>query len=88
MTRLERKRKSLAALEKRMEGLNEQRKQLEHEVTAITNEQKRSAEILKMYRAGQIFKEAGILDLYEHDEVLQLLMRYRDDVSQKKKIPY
>lgn len=32
--------------------------------------------IRKVYEAGKIFEEAGILESYDHDEVLQLLREH------------
>ena len=78
MTRLEKQRKSLQALDAKIAGLEAQKKRLEHEVDTIAKSQKRDEEILKIYKAGMIFKEAGILDTYEYDGVLEVLEDYRD----------
>lgn len=78
MTRLEKKKNSLKALEARMAGLEAEKKRLEREVASIDRQRETKREILRTYRAGQIFKEAGILDFYNHDEVLQVLLQYRE----------
>ena len=78
MTRLEKLRKSLQVLDTRLERLNAEKKRLEREVTNLSYRLEKDKEILQIYKAGKIFKEAGILDSYEHDGVLEALEFYRD----------
>ena len=78
MTRLEKLRKSLQVLDTRLERLNAEKKRLEREVTNLSYRREKDKEILQIYKAGKIFKEAGILDSYEHDGVLEALEFYRD----------
>lgn len=78
MTRLEKKKNSLKVLEAKMAGLEAEKKRLEREVTFIDRQRGKEREILRTYKAGQIFKEAGILDFYNHDEVLRVLIQYRE----------
>lgn len=79
MTRLEKKKNSLNVLEVRIAGLEAEKKRLEREVTSVDKQREKNREILRTYRAGQIFKEAGILDTYNHDEVLRVLIQYREE---------
>ena len=79
MTRLEKKKNSLKVLEVRIAGLEAEKKRLEREVTSVDKQREKNREILRTYRAGQIVKEAGILDTYNHDEVLRVLIQYREE---------
>jgi hypothetical protein len=71
------------SLEKKQRRLELLKQRLEvHEKIAATDIRqmkilKRRARISKLIRAGEIFEEAGILDKYDHDDVLDALRKLK-----------
>ena len=81
ITRLEQRCRGLAALNQQIEYMEAKQRILEREVYQESQIVKKYQEALKVYRAGLIFKEAGILDCYDHDRILQILQDYKREAE-------
>ena len=81
MTRLERRKRSLAAVNRKIEDMETKQRLLEIEVYQDSQLVRKLQEALKIYKAGLLFKEAGILDCYDHDRVLQILQDYKREAD-------
>ncbi len=81
ITRLEQRCRGLAALNQQIEYMEAKQRILEREVYQESQIVKKYQEALKVYRAGLIFKKAGILDCYDHDRILQILQDYKREAE-------
>ena len=81
ITRLEQRRRSLAVLNQQIEDMEIKQRLLEIEVYQDSQLVRKLQEALKVYKAGLLFKEAGILDYYDHDRVLQILQDYKREAD-------
>ena len=81
ITRLEQRRRSLAVLNQQIEDMEIKQRLLEIEVYQDSQLVRKFQEALKIYKAGLLFKEAGILDCYDHDRVLQILQDYKREAD-------
>ena len=81
ITRLEQRRRSLAVLNQQIEDMEIKQRLLEIEVYQDSQLVRKLQEALKIYKAGLLFKEAGILDCYDHDRVLQILQDYKREAD-------
>ncbi len=81
ITRLEQRRRSLAVLNQQIEDMEIKQRLLEIEVYQDSQLVRKFQEALKVYKAGLLFKEAGILDCYDHDRVLQILQDYKREAD-------
>ena len=81
ITRLEQRRRSLAVLNQQIEDMEIKQRLLEIEVYQDSQLVRKLQEALKVYKAGLLFKEAGILDCYDHDRVLQILQDYKREAD-------
>ena len=81
ITRLEQRRRSLAVLNQQIEDMETKQRLLEIEVYQDSQLVRKLQEALKIYKAGLLFKEAGILDCYDHDRVLQILQDYKREAD-------
>ena len=81
ITRLEQRTKGLAAVNRQIEVMEAKQKALEREVYQDSQLVRKFQEALKIYKAGLLFKEAGILDCYDHDRVLQILQDYKREAD-------
>ena len=81
ITRLEQRRRSLAILNQQIEDMETKQRLLEIEVYQDSQLVRKLQEALKVYKAGLLFKEAGILDCYDHDRVLQILQDYKREAD-------
>lgn len=66
---IDKKRASLENFKKKLSSMRQKEKRLLWEEGVL----KKKLRIRKLIQAGLIFEEAGILDNYIHDEVLELL---------------
>ena len=69
--------KGFAAANRQVEEMEAKQKALARELYQDNQTVKKYQHLLKIYKAGMIFKEAGILDSYDHDKVLQILQEYK-----------
>ena len=76
MTKLETARQKLAAAEKEYAALNTERQRLERELACGSHRKQRFLHLMKICQAGKIFAEAGILETYDHEDVLRILKDY------------
>lgn len=81
ITRLEQRRRGLAILNQQIEDMETKQRLLEIEVYQDSQLVRKLQEALKVYKAGLLFKEAGILDCYDHDRVLQILQDYKREAD-------
>jgi hypothetical protein len=81
ITRLEQRRQGLAILNQQIEDMETKQRLLEIEVYQDSQLVRKLQEALKVYKAGLLFKEAGILDCYDHDRVLQILQDYKREAD-------
>ena len=81
ITRLEQRRRGLAVLNQQIEDMEIKQRLLEIEVYQESQNMRKYQEALKVYKAGLLFKEAGILDCYDHDRVLQILQDYKREAD-------
>ena len=81
ITRLEQRTKGLAAVNRQIEVMEAKQKALEREIYQDSQTVKKYQHVLKIYKAGLLFKEAGILDYYDHDRVLQILQDYKREAD-------
>ena len=81
ITRLEQRRRGLAVLNQQIEDMETKQRLLEIEVYQDSQLVRKLQEALKVYKAGLLFKEAGILDCYDHDRVLQILQDYKREAD-------
>ena len=81
ITRLEQRRRSLAVLNQQIEDMEIKQRLLEIEVYQDSQLVRKLQEALKVYKAGLLFKKAGILDCYDHDRVLQILQDYKREAD-------
>lgn len=81
ITRLEQRRRGLAILNQQIEGMETKQRLLEIEVYQDSQLVRKLQDALKVYKAGLLFKEAGILDCYDHDRVLQILQDYKREAD-------
>ena len=81
ITRLEQRRRGLAVLNQQIEDMEIKQRLLEIEVYQDSQLVRKLQEALKVYKAGLLFKEAGILDCYDHDRVLQILQDYKREAD-------
>ena len=81
ITRLEQRRRGLAVLNQQIEDMETKQRLLEIEVYQDSQLVRKLQEALKIYKAGLLFKEAGILDCYDHDRVLQILQDYKREAD-------
>jgi len=81
ITRLEQRTKGLAAVNRQIEVMEAKQKALEREIYQDSQTVKKYQHVLKVYKAGLLFKEAGILDCYDHDRVLQILQDYKREAD-------
>ena len=81
ITRLEQRRRGLAILNQQIEDMEIKQRLLEIEVYQDSQLVRKLQEALKVYKAGLLFKEAGILDCYDHDRVLQILQDYKREAD-------
>jgi len=79
--RLEQRRRGLAILNQQIEDMETKQRLLEIEVYQDSQLVRKLQEALKVYKAGLLFKEAGILDCYDHDRVLQILQDYKREAD-------
>ncbi|WP_405746498.1 hypothetical protein, partial [Anaerovibrio slackiae] len=80
-TRLDQRRRSLAVLNQQIEDMEIKQRLLEIEVYQDSQLVRKLQDALKVYKAGLLFKEAGILDCYDHDRVLQILQDYKREAD-------
>ena len=81
ITRLEQRTKGLAAVNRQIEVMEAKQKALEREIYQDSQLVRKLQEALKVYKAGLLFKKAGILDCYDHDRVLQILQDYKREAD-------
>ena len=81
ITRLEQRRRGLAVLNQQIEDMETKQRLLEIEVYQDSQLVRKLQDALKVYKAGLLFKEAGILDCYDHDRVLQILQDYKREAD-------
>lgn len=81
ITRLEQRHRGLAILNQQIEDMETKQRLLEIEVYQDSQLVRKLQEALKVYKAGLLFKEAGILDCYDHDRVLQILQDYKREAN-------
>ncbi|TYZ20506.1 hypothetical protein [Selenomonas ruminis] len=81
ITRLEQRSRSLAAVNRQIEDLEVKQRTLERELSQESQTVKMYQHVLEVYKAGLIFKEAGILGIYDHDKVLQILQDYKREAN-------
>ena len=81
ITRLEQRRRGLAILNQQIEDMETKQRLLEIEVYQDSQLVRKLQEALKVYKAGLLFKEAGILDCYDHDRILQILQDYKREAD-------
>ena len=81
ITRLEQRRRGLAVLNQQIEDMETKQRLLEIAVYQDSQLVRKLQEALKIYKAGLLFKEAGILDCYDHDRVLQILQDYKREAD-------
>ena len=81
ITRLERRKRSLAAVNRKIEGMEAKQRTLEREIAQENQIAQKRQHILMVYKAGLIFEEAGILGNYDHDRILQILQDYKREAN-------
>jgi hypothetical protein len=81
ITRLEQRCRGLAVLNQQIEDMEIKQRLLEIEVYQDSQLIRKFQEALKVYKAGLLFKEAGIFDCYDHDRVLQILQDYKREAD-------
>ena len=81
ITRLEQRRRSLAAVNRKIEDMEAKQRTLEREIAQENKISQQHQHILMVYKAGLIFEEAGILGNYDHDRILQILQDYKREAN-------
>ena len=81
ITRLEQRRRSLAAVNRKIEDMEAKQRTLEREIAQENQRAQQHQHILMVYKAGLIFEEAGILGNYDHDRILQILQDYKREAN-------
>ncbi len=81
ITRLEQRRRSLAAVNRKIEDMEAKQRTLEREIAQENQIAQQHQHILMVYKAGLIFEEAGILGNYDHDRILQILQDYKREAN-------
>ena len=81
ITRLEQRRRSLAAVNRKIEDMEAKQRTLEREIAQENQITQQHQHILMVYKAGLIFEEAGILGNYDHDRILQILQDYKREAN-------
>ena len=81
ITRLEQRRRSLAAVNRKIEDIEAKQRTLEREIAQENQRAQQHQHILMVYKAGLIFEEAGILGNYDHDRILQILQDYKREAD-------
>ena len=81
ITRLEQRNRSLANLNRQIEEMEVKQRTLEREIYQESQTVKKYQHALKVYKAGLIFEEAGILDIYDHDDILHILKDYKREAN-------
>ena len=81
ITRLEQRRRSLAAVNRKIEDMEAKQRTLEREIAQENKLSQQHQHILMVYKAGLIFEEAGILGNYDHDRILQILQDYKREAN-------
>ncbi|SEH37627.1 hypothetical protein SAMN05216583_13813 [Selenomonas sp. KH1T6] len=81
ITRLERRKRSLAAVNRQIEDMEAKQKTLEREIAQENQMARKHQHILMVYKAGLIFEEAGILGNYDHDRILRILQDYKREAN-------
>ena len=54
---------------------------MEREIAQENQIAQKRQHILMVYKAGLIFEEAGILEDYDHDRILQILQDYKREAN-------
>ncbi|WP_029542138.1 hypothetical protein [Selenomonas sp. AB3002] len=81
ITRLEQRKRSLAAVNRKIEDMEAKQRTLEREIAQENQIARKHQRILMVYKAGLIFEEAGILEDYDHDRILQILQDYKREAN-------
>ena len=81
ITRLEQRKRSLAAVNRKIEETEARQRTLKREICQEGQITRKYQHTLMIYRAGLIFEEAGILENYDHDRVLHILQDYKREAN-------
>ena len=81
ITRLEQRKRSLAAVNRKIEDMEAKQRNLEREIAQENQIARKHQHILMVYKAGLIFEEAAILEDYDHDRILQILQDYKREAN-------